>query len=173
MIVDKNTHVIKMAKNIPSEEMPFRLQKMFTPDESAAILYEIHQSEDGCYNDNPGFCVIYSGVMMGYTIFVSNFRYLPLVEPLEARLCSKPKSLRTEVEELVMWNGKCLEERDVDYIMNCRLICKQNPSKADRTAAGLVWTLARTIIQLEKQLKAKIKTKEPAAGEIVISDINN
>jgi len=152
-------HVYAYLLRIREGELLLRLQQFFTADEAWGILSEINNSDEHVYSQ-PGFTIMYSGISEAYSIFVTSGRYLKLTEDIGIKFCKPPKNTRSQIEDLILWDGSYLETEDVDYIMNCFLIVKENAKKARKTNAGLIVKLVKTLLYFNKKVTANIKIKD-------------
>ena len=152
-------YVYTYLLRIREGELLLRLQQFFTADEAWGILSEINNSDEHIYSQ-PGFTIMYSGISEAYSIFVTSGRYLKLTEDIGIKFCKPPKNTRSQIEDLVLWDGSYLETEDVDYIMNCFLIAKENAKKARKTNASLIVKLVKTLLYFNKKVTANIKIKD-------------
>jgi len=157
---EKKHYIISKRLGIEEWEMMLRLQQYFSEEDAAAIIRKAKDRNESNYTFNK-FAVVYSEIYMSYSVFVLDKKFNKLVEDIElpGNSVRPPRTVRTFVEELVMYNGSRLEAGDVDYLLNCRLISKRSDANKNSTA-NLIWTLVRTLIDNQREnrnLKRTVK----------------
>ena len=158
---DNQRHYILYKRmGIEEWEMMIRLQYYFNEEDSARIIRQAkirsHELSD-TYTSNK-FVVIWSEIYMSYSVFVLDPKFKKLVEDIpEIIHTQQPRTVRTFVEELQMYDGSNLNVSDVDYLMNCRLIAKRSDFEKN-TVGELVWKLTRTLIDNQRENRSLKKS---------------
>ena len=158
---DNQRHYILYKRmGIEEWEMMIRLQYYFNEEDAARIIRQAkirsHELSD-TYTSNK-FVVIWSEIYMSYSVFVLDPKFKKLVEDIpEIIHTQQPRTVRTFVEELQMYDGSNLNVSDVDYLMNCRLIAKRSDFEKN-TVGELVWKLTRTLIDNQRENRSLKKS---------------
>ena len=151
-----NKKVVMKRSGIEEWEMMLRLQFYYDDSTSAAIIREAKElSENGGSASSSDYIILYSGIYQSYTVFVINHKYDGLAMDIEGLGQMKsPKTVRDYVAELVMHDGKLIDDDNVDCIMNCRLIDKRESKKLfnkTKSIYGIVWELTRTLLDRQRE----------------------
>jgi hypothetical protein len=96
---------------------------------------------------------------MSYSVFVLDPKFNKLVDDIPEIIHTQhPRTVRTFVEELQMYDGSSLNVSDVDYLMNCRLIAKRSEIEKVNDVSELVWRLTRTLIDNQRENRSLKKS---------------
>ena len=158
MMLDKKSGIIGAVVGVDEAELVLRLNNYFTAKESLNIIRMIKANKDEPWYDHDDFLIMYSVINMSYSIFISSIEYSELVTKIDLADIKPPRSIRDDIEDLVLFNNQLLDKSEVDYIMNCRAIYEHDRDPQNSTTARLVWLAYRTL--LEKQRKEKRKKNE-------------
>ena len=160
---DKKHYILYKRMGIEEWEMMVRLQYFFSEEDAARIIRKAkirtHELSD-TYISNQ-FVVIWSEIYMSYSVFVLDQKFKKLVEDIpEIIHTQQPRTVRTFVEELQMYDGNNLNVSDVDYLMNCRLIAKRAEFEKTNSVSisELVWKLTRTLIDSQRENRSLKKS---------------
>ena len=158
MMIDRKEGIIGAVVGVDEAELVLRLNNYYSPKESLNIIRMIKANKDEPWYDHDDFLIMYSVINLSYSIFISSIEYADLVTKIDLADIKPPRSIRDDIEDLVLFNNQLLDKSEVDYIMNCRAIYEHDRDPQNSTTARLVWLAYRTL--LEKQRKEKRKKNE-------------
>lgn len=154
-------YILYKRMGIEEWEMMVRLQYYFNEEDAVRIIRQAKirsQELSDNYISNQ-FVVIWSEIYMSYSVFVLDPKFSKLVEDIPEIIHTQhPRTVRTFVEELQMYDGSNLNTSDVDYLMNCRLIAKRSEFEKTNSVGELVWKLTRTLIDNQRENRSLKKS---------------
>ena len=180
----RNQKVVTHRSGIEEWEMMLRLQYYYDENTAAAIIRQAKAfSIDGREAYSKDYVILYSGIYMNYSVFIINHEYDMLAADIDGiGQMKSPKTIRDYVSELVMYDGKLMDDSTVDTIMNCRLIDSKEKKRLfnkSKSIYSIVWDLAHTLLLSQRENKslkkqvASLKYDLKKAKETNDSSTNN